>query len=349
MDIRDLIVYWGIIRKRLWLVALLVGVTLVTVIAVSAMKPALYRTSLRFQVTAAPPADVSLYEAFRASAYRDEIAITRANFIAVLTSLEVAWQAVNELNLDLLGNELVTMISVEESSDSDFVRLIVTSEDPQLSADIANTLITLAVRRYGELNARPITTTREFIQSQLEQQRLELEQAQAELITFKAENNFGTLESSLSAQQELIRSLELSHDRAIAEGDLTLAQKYNLLINQRQGDLQQLILLSGEYSVIETRVRQLQNTYNFLLEKHTEAQLKENEALNLGFVQVLGPAIIPHTPEGWLNLSIVALSLVVALTVGVMLAFLLEYIERLHSPEIAPKPASPISQQADAV
>jgi uncharacterized protein involved in exopolysaccharide biosynthesis len=322
----DISLYGRVILKRAWLILLLVVVTAATVAGVSYTRPLVYRTTLRFQVTSSPPTDVTLYQTSRTTLSSDEIAKTRANFIELVTSLDVAWETVEALQLPMSGRELVNTLQVQESEDSDFVRLSVTTEDAQRSADIANTLIAVAVRRYGEMNARPLTLAGQFISDQLAETQAELDQARAELISFQSSHNLGTLDGTIDAKISMIRSLELSHDEAVSRGATAEAEAFSQLIRQRQGELQALIELSGLYTTLSTRVSQLQETYDFLLEKRTEARLKENQARNLDFVQVFGQARVPDSPEPRVSLSILALSIAVATALGVILAFFLEYV-----------------------
>jgi uncharacterized protein involved in exopolysaccharide biosynthesis len=328
MPTSDFAQYGQIIWKRLWLIVLLVISTVGTVAAVSYTRPPYYRSTVRFQITALPPSDVTLFQATRGSGYNEEIAATRANFIDVLTSLDVAWETVDVLQLPMSGRELVDKVTTEEAVESDFVLLSVTAEDRQLAADIANTLISVAIKSYGELNARPLVLSQVFISSQLEQTVQELSEARAQLIAFQAAHNLGTLDGAIDAQVSIIRALELSHDEAIARNDDAQARAYGDLIEARQVELQELIQLSGQYDTLEARVGQLQGTYAFLLEKLTEARLKENQARNLDFVQVLGEARVPDQAENRLSVPILVLSAAAATGLGIMLAFALEYATR---------------------
>jgi uncharacterized protein involved in exopolysaccharide biosynthesis len=339
MDVRELIIYWHIIKKRLWLIALLVATTGAGIVGFSFTQPPVYEATVRFQVTALPPEDVTLYQAARGGQYREEIAYTENNLTDLITSLEVAWNTVEEMGLQMKGRELQERVVVEESPGSDFVSVTVTAEDPKLAADLVNTLISVALRRYGELNAYPITMAREFISNQVEQARQDLLAAQADMTRFQIESKVGTLESSISAQHALIRSLALAHDQALAEGNRQEAANYEEIITERQLELQELIQLSSEYATLEAQVRQLQSTYNFLLQKETEARLKENEAFNLGFVQVLGAAQAPNEPEPRVRVSILALGLLVSLVIGLAIAFVWEYLERTQL-NASPEPAT---------
>ncbi|MBW2037939.1 MAG: hypothetical protein JRI41_10805, partial [Deltaproteobacteria bacterium] len=115
------------------------------------------------------------------------------------------------------------------------------------------------------------------------------------------------------------------------EGDGGKAAQYDRIIAEREIELQNLIHLSTKYETLQTAVEQAQATYNLLLAKETEAKLKENEILNVGFIQALGEAQEPTLPVSPLNPTIIALGSVVSLTLGIMLAFVLEYVERYQA------------------
>lgn len=90
-------------------------------------------------------------------------------------------------------------------------------------------------------------------------------------------------------------------------------------------------------------MNQLQSTYDFLLEKMTEAQLKENQARNLDFVQVLGQARVPDQAEPRVSLPIMLLSAAIATLLGVVLAFAWEYVEHRRGGETPAR--EPVARQ----
>jgi uncharacterized protein involved in exopolysaccharide biosynthesis len=333
MSIEELLIYWRIIKKRLWLIGLLCGATLGTILVISLTADSVYQSSIKFQVTAPPPEDVSLYKGYSTGKTREEIAITRGNFVNVLTSSAVAWDAVRELGVEsqVTGDELKANTLVEDVEDSDLTMITVTAKDPQLAADLLNKLFEMGLRQYGQMLARSATTTREFISSQLETTGLELEQAKEALTTFQIENKVGRLNGAIDSQQDLLRSLRLERDRAWAQGDMERAAQYDKLIAQREVELQNIIHLSVEYEALQTAVDQAEATYSLLLAKETEAKLKENEILQVGFIQALDEARKPSRPISPLRPAIIALGGVVSLTIGIMLAFILEYVEAFQA------------------
>ena len=312
--------------SRLWLIILLVLATEGTVAAISLTRPLAYQTSVRFQITTLPPSDVTLYQTTRSTSSGDALAATRADFISVLTSLDVAWDTVDTLKLPVSGREVQQMVSVQQETDSDFIILTAKANNPQLAANVANALIAAAIKRYGELNAQPLTNSQTFIASQLDETKKALDQARADLTKFLADNSLGGLDTSISSQVTLIRSLEVSHDDAIVAGDPAKAQAYQTIIDQRRTELAALINLSGQYDTLQSRVDQLQSTADLLTGKLTQAQLTANEARNLNSVQVFGQARVPDQANPRISVAIMVLSAVVALVLSVMLAFLWEYL-----------------------
>jgi uncharacterized protein involved in exopolysaccharide biosynthesis len=105
-----------------------------------------------------------------------------------------------------------------------------------------------------------------------------------------------------------------------------LAGNYDQIIAERQRELQRLLDLSSEYDALGSTVDQAGATYSYLLDRETEAKLKENELSNVDFIRVI-PARERSHPLPRVNLKVILLGLVVSLVLGIMLAFLLEYLE----------------------
>jgi uncharacterized protein involved in exopolysaccharide biosynthesis len=321
--------YWRVIRKRLWVIGLLMIVTLGVMLAVFFLSKPLFKATTLFQVTSPLPAEVSLFSEFKTSSNRDELLYTRSNFLTVLQSEYVLNQVIDELDLNMDVDSLLKRMVVEPEKGSDFIKLSITAEDPQLAAAIVNTQMDKGSQFFGELSAKSITANKEFIEQQLQDIKEQLNEAKADLIQFQIENRVGSLEGLLSAQQTLVTEMELKRDRALVdeEGEAKIAA-VDEVITVREGELQDLILLSAQYDALRDRVNKLQETYSTLLDKETEAVLKENEILNARFIQVI-PAEEPAHPLPQVNLKILLLGALVSLALGIMLAFILEYHERV--------------------
>lgn len=326
MDIQDLVTYWRVIRKRLWLIGLLVSVTVGTILIVSYTAKPVYKATVLFQVTAPPPAEVTLFTEFRYPSSREEIGYATNNFIEVVQSESVAWQAIEALNLDTDAEELLERVSIERVQNSDLIKLSVTADSSRLAANLANTLMQTALEYYGELRAQSFRGSREFISQQLAEVSAELNEARNALIQFQMENKVGSLDALIDSQQDLIRQLSFERDQALAEGNSALASNYDRILIERQQELQDLLELSSQYAALRAAVDQASNTYFYLLDRETEAKLKENELSNVDFIRVI-PAHERSRPLPRVNFKIILLGTVVSLALGIMLAFLLEYLE----------------------
>jgi uncharacterized protein involved in exopolysaccharide biosynthesis len=335
MDTPEFLIYWQVIRKRLWLIGLLVATTLGMIALLSYLSGPSYRASTSFQVTAPLPAGVYLFEEFRTSSTSDELARTSENFVAFLQSEFVMGEVISELGLNADVDELRRHIVVQPDENSTFIHLRVTAPDPALAANIANALVDTALRYFGELNAGGVTANKEFIQQQIEETKGQLEEARAALSEFQVINKTGDPGGLIDSYESLILQLELDRDKALVAGQETVAGRYDQAIAERERELQDLIWLNAEYDDLAEEVGRIKEIYSTLLAKKSEAELKENEIMSARFIQVL-PAPEPSRPLPLVNVKILLLGAIVSLALGVLLAFLLQYLE---PPEVTPAAA----------
>jgi uncharacterized protein involved in exopolysaccharide biosynthesis len=169
--------------------------------------------------------------------------------------------------------------------------------------------------------------SREFITGQLGTTGQDLDQAQEKLIAFQIENIIGDLRQAIALQQELIFELSKNRDLAEAAGRLEEVARYERLILEREVELQNLVRLDLEYADLTAEVEQSRSTYEFLLTKQTEATLKENEILSLGFIQIIGPAKPPSDPLPQVKISLLAIGGVLSLIIGIIVAFIWDRLE----------------------
>lgn len=329
MNIKELIIYWRVIKKRLWLIILVVVATLAAMVTISYFSPPVYQTSTSFQVIAPLPEEVSIFREFRTGSTRDELGYTRNNFLSLLRSKFLLRQVIQELELDTTPEKLLEdRIVIETEETSDFVTLTVTAENPQLAALIANTIVEKAAHNFGALSAGSLTVNREFIQQQLQKVKTELDQAKTNLVQFQIENRVGSLEALLAKQQSLLIDLKLNRDIALAKGEQTTVLAYDGIIATRERELQDLILLTVEADTLQSNVGTIQRTYGDLLDRDTEAGLKENEILSAKFVQII-PAYEPEDPLPQFNIPLLIVGGIVSFVVGIILAFLLQALHDL--------------------
>jgi uncharacterized protein involved in exopolysaccharide biosynthesis len=327
MDIQELLIYWRVVKKRLWLIGLMVAATLGAMLLAFNLSKPVYRATIAFQVTAPLPAEVSLFSDFKMPYTRDEIVRTRSGFMTVLQSEFLAGQIIEELGIDMGADELLSQMVMEPGEGNDFDKLRITAHDPELAAAVANALLDKALLHFGEMSAGSLTANREFIQQQLVEIKADLDTARADLIQFQVENRIGSLSGFLDSQESLVTTLKSRHDQALAEGREATAASFEEIIATRERELQELVLLSAEYEVLKDTVHRIESTYANLLGKETEAIIKEDQVRSAKFVQVI-PAGVPSRPLPRLDVKVMLLGGIVSLALGIMLAFALEFLGR---------------------
>lgn len=342
MGIHDILSYFRIIYKWKWLILLLFVATVGTMVAVAYFSKTQYEATVTLQVSAPPPQEVPLYSQFGRGALRDEIEQTQASFKDFLIEGSVPWQVLKALpDIHISGEDLKERITVDIPDNSQLMYIRVYALDSETAALLANTLAEIGLQAYGELLAQPTMVTRKFIEQELATARQELELAEQSLVQFQVDNKIGTLNSTIAGQQQLIQSLQTQSDLARAEGDTAKAAALQKIILEREAELQNMLGLSATYSDLTSRVDQARTTYNFLLDRKTEAQIKESQILKVGAIQIITPARPPQTPVATLSPTVIALGAVVSLAVGVLLGFVLEYMERSKTVAVLPKPERP--------
>lgn len=117
--------------------------------------------------------------------------------------------------------------------------------------------------------------------------------------------------------------------RIKAEAAKVTRAEYDQLIADRETRLLGLIGLSADFDRLQTDVNEIQGNVDFLNSKLGEAALKENQSLNASFIQIAEAARQPDSPAPSRTPQLILVGLAISLAFGVILAFILEFIESL--------------------
>ncbi|HMQ52497.1 MAG TPA: hypothetical protein PKE64_00760 [Anaerolineae bacterium] len=329
MNIREILSYGQIILKWWWVIVLLFVTTVGTMFLVSVMSETRYESSVTVQVSAPPPQEVPLFSQFgRDTGVSVAIEETRRSFAEFLQAGDAAWRTLDVLpDVSLTGTELRERMVVELPDNSQLMRITVPYPNPDIAALLANTLVEKGLEGYGELLAKPTANNRAFIEQQLQIAQAELADAESELVQAQMDNKIGDLNRAIDTQYDLLSSLRLQLDLASANREVVKVRGLENVIEQREAELQELLGFSSEYATLTDRVERLRDTYSFMLDKSAEAQIKENQILELGSIQVITPARPAADPSVLINSRIIFLGAVVSLLLGVLLTFVLEGLE----------------------
>ena len=199
-------------------------------------------------------------------------------------------------------------------------------------------------RDNAQVQASLADTLAEQFSAQAEQSEAELAAARQTLDDLRAGEEVPTPEQQIRIDEQAALVAELARiareqraaartQQAAAAGQRAVAAQNEILLNQRAGDLAQLIGLSSDYNILQAELNSALADYDFLRSKAAEARLKESQAINIGSLQIVDPAFLPGEPGGSSVLRLALLVVVVTLLFGLVLAMLLEFI--------SPTPAKP--------
>lgn len=337
----ELIELLRVIRRWLWLIAAIVVVTQVGLwLGMRSAEPE-YTATVSLQISTPQREEVAAYDEYRSISLRDEITVAINNLIGLLEGEEVYNRTTSELGLT--GEDAHYTITATRASDADFVTVIVKAGTPTLAAEIANKHVAIAIAYYGELRAQSTKAEKGLFAEQLRIAENEFRASEKELVDFRTQNGIYSLESQLSTQQKLLEQLQLDRDQRLLEQATAVnptpvftnkdgvirsidpVAEVDKLIAQRLQELDQLSALVPQYNVLTKNVEQARAAYQHILGKYSEATLKVTAVQAANFIQVIQPAYgATKSESSWLKLAILALA--GSLGLGVMLAFILEYI-----------------------
>ncbi len=347
MELIDLL---RILRRWLWLIVAIVVVTELGVWFGTRSAESVYAATARLQISTPQREEVAAYDQYRFNP-RDEIAVAINNFVELLQSDEVYKRTVSQLGLN--ESDAVYTIEAVRASDADFVNVTVEAPAPELAAEIANTHIGIAIAYYGELRAQSTRAEQALFAEQLRTAETELATAERALTDFRTENGIYSLESQMATQQRLLEQLQLERDRLLLQQATTIITptvgtapvttatalpvidpiaEVDKLIAQRMQELDQFAALAPQYHILTQNVEQARAVYQDLLSKYNQAELTATAVEAVNFIQVIKPAYA-RAESNWLKLAVLALA--GSLGLGVMLAFLLQYISGSEPSKVA--------------
>lgn len=211
----DIVVYFNVIWKRLWLTILLVVVTVGVILSISYTAKPVYRATVRLQVLATDRSDVSLFSTARSSVTADEIGQAQNDFIRALTSGFVAWQTIADLNLDIGAVDLLDGLNA--AIEGDFIVVVVESDDPGRAEAIATSQVNNALEYYRQVRATPSRVLRDFVSGMLAIEKQNVLKAEADILAFKQKYNLDSIKQESESVQNMIRNLKLERDRMLAD------------------------------------------------------------------------------------------------------------------------------------
>lgn len=125
------------------------------------------------------------------------------------------------------------------------------------------------------------------------------------------------------ARQHEAKALDYEASRNAYERSLTI---YDQMIQDRTDELRNLLTLANKYNMLERDLSRAMNNYNFLWDRENEARLKQLQAEQLGYIQIIEPARKPDEPVPSKTMQWVMVGGVVSVLVGFLLSFVIEFV-----------------------
>lgn len=206
-----------ILRRRWWIIALLMVGAVGVVLIGALLAPPTYRSTMRLQVFVLDEQEVTLFSRLSSPDAAEQIAVTQAQFVEVLQSQLIAWRTINELGLDMNADQLLD--NLETRISGDFVTVSYDADSAQEAQDILTAHVNNGVSHFESLRAQPVKATGQFVQAELSEQSQTVTAARERLLRFQLEHNVGDLIREINAVQDVLRNLELARDAAQVEAE----------------------------------------------------------------------------------------------------------------------------------
>jgi capsular polysaccharide biosynthesis protein len=228
-------------------------------------------------------------------------------------------------------------ISLKSLEDTYLFEIKYTSEDQQLTADVANTTANLFIAFMERVRASEGEYLREHLKLQLEQSRQQLEIARQKLEEYKKAHSVFLYEQEYDAKLKVLSELEVElakAEEALAGSQnslltLSLAKKHARLVSlirEREAALVPLPQIERELKQLDLAVKVAFTAYEIVDKEVKEAEIKYS--YNIPEVRLVSQAVVPRLPSSPIPVKIALICFLGGLVVAVGLSFFLEYLDR---------------------
>ncbi|MDJ0675332.1 MAG: polysaccharide biosynthesis tyrosine autokinase [Calothrix sp. MO_167.B42] len=264
--------YWQILQRR-WLAALAVFtfVYIVSLLLFSAIRKTDYEAQgkLLFQRTNTVSALTGVGTEL---GKLESVAQDRSNPLntesEVIRSVPVVQNTIERLALQdnkgatLRFKDFLKRLTVKELKGSDVLQVSYRDENPQIAAEVVNTLMQIYLERNVNSHRQAAQSARKFIEQQLPAAELVVRKAEAKLRQFQEKHQITTLETEANQGVEMLASLQRQIGEVQGRIANTQAQaqviRNQLRMNTQQGVITTSVSQSRGVQDVLTQVQQLE-------------------------------------------------------------------------------------------
>ena len=221
---------YRIVSRRRWLVAALVGVTLVSVYAITASDAPYYKAAAQIM-----PSDTALYRPILPSPSASaagppgerQTDSQLPNLMSLLTSREVAERTIRAAGLEDDPDALRRRIEVRTAPNpgaqsrqdvgTDIIEIFVKDGDPTRAVRTVNCLAHVFANFYQEISHQEAAENRRFLESELVHAKDRLDSASERLKSFKRANRITSVNDTTDAAVASLRQAMAARDAARAD------------------------------------------------------------------------------------------------------------------------------------
>lgn len=328
LNLRD---YWRIIRKRKFMITLVVAiVTLSTTFYVNLQTP-LYRAMASVRLDFKRMVNIGLpSQAYEYSEVGNPL-VTEGN---IIKSRPIAEEAAKRLKLitadtskdkqENIIDEIQNSISTEQIPDTNIIAIIVTSTDSQWAADVASQIAQVYVEDNLRRKSKKATQVRAYLEKQLnkvetqltsaEEQRKKFKETQAVTgIAIPLENKLVELRTQLS---DLLTKATEKHPQVI---------RLKEQIQNLQEQVKAMPSSELEFARLTRDVQVSEKLYTMLRERFEESRISEAE--NIGDATVVSLATVPKNPFNINSKIGILFGSLLGLMFGFVVAFIMESLD----------------------
>ncbi|WP_100206459.1 GumC family protein [Geobacter metallireducens] len=281
-------------------------------------------------------------------------------YVGILKSRSVADAVIKKLDLqkeletktpDETRTKLQNVVKIQAGKDG-IITVAADSRNPQLAARLANTFVDELGKKSVELNLTKAGTERIFLEKRLDVVKADLKKAEEALRGFQEKNRAfkvddqatATIEGAAKLKAEIVskevqlaslRSYQTNENPEVKAVEAALARLRGQLGALTGGGRSNDLMLSAgamptlglEYVRLMREVKTQEAIFEQLTKQYEVAKL--GEAKDSSSIQVLDEAVAPQKKSKPKRSLIVILSTVTALFLGIFIAFIQEYAQKM--------------------
>ncbi len=214
---RTLGLYWSVLKRRFWVILLLVVATMAVVLVRAALTPPQYRSSMRLQIIPLEPEEVTLYARMDTVSSSDTVSFIYFDFSGLLKTPRMAQLTLADTGIEMSTEEFLRGIAVEREPIGDLMTVSMTSTSPEAAEKLLRRHVDIALEAFRANRALPTEASGAFLQAELASAEKELEAARSAVLQFKLEQRVESLDRALAAEEQALRELDTAQQQTEIE------------------------------------------------------------------------------------------------------------------------------------